>query len=70
MAHPLLSKESSQNVSGNYGLLDQIMALKWVKNNITAFDSNPNHITIFDESAGGASINMLMASPFISTGNS
>ncbi|MDO3695566.1 carboxylesterase family protein [Wenyingzhuangia sp. chi5] len=63
LAHPELSKENPNHVSGNYGLLDQIAGLKWVQNNITAFGGNPNKVTIFGESAGGISVSMLCASP-------
>jgi para-nitrobenzyl esterase len=63
LAHPDLTKESPNNASGNYGLLDQIAALKWVKKNISAFGGNPDNITIAGQSAGSMSVNCLVASP-------
>ena len=63
LAHPLLSKESENNVSGNYGLLDQIAALQWVKKNIKAFGGDPERVTIFGASAGAVSVCYLMTSP-------
>jgi para-nitrobenzyl esterase len=62
-AHSLLSAESPNQVSGNYGLLDQIKALQWVKTNIDVFGGNPNCVTIFGQSAGAYSVNLLSASP-------
>ncbi len=61
--HPELSAETENHVSGNYGLLDMIASLKWIQNNISAFGGDPNHVTIFGESAGGIAVSMLCASP-------
>ena len=62
-AHPALSAESRRNISGNYGLLDQIEALRWVKRNIAAFGGDASNVTIAGESAGGLSVMYLMAAP-------
>ena len=63
LAHPLLNEESSHNSSGNYGLLDKIAALNWVRDNIAQFGGDPENITIFGQSAGSQSVCSLMASP-------
>jgi para-nitrobenzyl esterase len=63
LAHPELSAESPLKISGNYGLLDQIEALRWVKRNIGAFGGNASNVTVAGESAGGLSVMYLMASP-------
>jgi len=63
LAHPALSRESEHHVSGNYGLLDIIAGLQWVKKNIAAMGGDPDKVTIFGESAGGIAVSMLCASP-------
>jgi para-nitrobenzyl esterase len=63
LAHPELTAESPNHASGNYGLADQIAALKWVQENIKTFGGDPTDVTIFGESAGAMDVNLLMASP-------
>ena len=62
-AHPELTEASDYKGSGNFGFLDQVAAIKWVKENITAFGGDPNRITIVGESAGSFSVSLLMCSP-------
>jgi para-nitrobenzyl esterase len=63
LTHPQLDDESPDKTSGNYGMYDQVFALNWVRDNIVAFGGDPGNVTLFGESAGGASVVLLMASP-------
>jgi Carboxylesterase type B len=62
-AHPALTAESEHHSSGNYGLLDQLQALKWVRENISHFGGDPGKVTVMGQSAGAVDIGLLMASP-------
>jgi len=63
LAHPGLATEAETKATGNYGLLDQIAVLRWVRQNIAAFGGDPRNVTIFGESAGSMSVGALMVSP-------
>lgn len=63
LAHPWLSAENERGISGNYGLLDQIAALRWTVSNIAAFGGDPDNITVFGQSAGSMSTQALVSSP-------
>ncbi|MEL7112756.1 MAG: carboxylesterase family protein, partial [Pseudomonadota bacterium] len=63
LAHPALSADDPNGVSGNYGLLDQVAALIWIRDNIEALGGDPNNVTIFGESAGAQSVSEIMSTP-------
>lgn len=62
-SHPELSRESDHNASGNYGIMDTIAALRWVRRNIAAFGGDPDRITVFGESSGASLLGMTLVSP-------
>jgi para-nitrobenzyl esterase len=62
-SHPVLTRESPHHASGNQGILDQIAALKWVRDNAARFGGDAKNVTIFGESAGSLDISVLMTSP-------
>ena len=63
LAHPALSRESPQRTSGNYGLLDQLAALRWVREHVAGFGGDASRVTVFGVSAGSASIALLLTAP-------
>jgi para-nitrobenzyl esterase len=63
LAHPELTKESGHNASGNYGLMDQIAGLKWLRRNIAAFGGDPANVTVVGQSAGAMAVDLLQSSP-------
>ncbi|MCF8371539.1 MAG: carboxylesterase family protein [Bacteroidales bacterium] len=63
LVHPGLETENAQGISGNYGVIDQLMALQWIQNNIAHFGGNPSNVTIFGESAGGVNVGNLLTAP-------
>ena len=63
MAHPELTAESTHKASGNYGILDQVAALKWVRDNVAKFGGDPANVTVFGQSAGAHDTGLLMTSP-------
>ena len=67
LAHPALSAESAEHVSGNYALLDAVAALKWVQSHIAAFGGDPTNVTLYSESAGSGLASVLLASPKAAT---